>query len=72
MVDFPEELCPVIAQLTDGFSFAYLKELFVIVLWTIARSKSDEKTAMEMGVAENINSIKRGWLLNRWSCHSGP
>jgi len=53
MVDFPEELCPVIAQLTDGFSFAYLKELFVIVLLTIARSKSDEKTAMEMGVAEN-------------------
>ena len=37
LVDFPEELCGVIAKLSDGFSFAYMKELFVIALLTIAR-----------------------------------
>ncbi|KAF8847447.1 P-loop containing nucleoside triphosphate hydrolase protein [Acephala macrosclerotiorum] len=37
LVDFDEGLCRVIAQLSEGFSFAYLKELFVIALLTIAR-----------------------------------
>lgn len=37
MVDFPEELCAVVAKLTKGFSFAYLKELFVMALLTVAR-----------------------------------
>lgn len=42
-VDFPEELCDIIAQLTDGFSFAYLKELFVMALLRLARGfKGDE------------------------------
>ena len=40
LVDFPEELCPLIAKLSEGFSFAYLKELFVIALLTIARGAS--------------------------------
>jgi transitional endoplasmic reticulum ATPase len=40
LVDFQEELCPLIAKLSDGFSFAYLKELFVIALLTIARGAS--------------------------------
>lgn len=35
MVEFGEELCPVIAGMTEGFSFAYLKELFVSALLTI-------------------------------------
>jgi transitional endoplasmic reticulum ATPase len=37
IVYFPGELCPIIAKLTAGFSFAYMKELFVISLLTIAR-----------------------------------
>ncbi|KAH6669811.1 P-loop containing nucleoside triphosphate hydrolase protein [Halenospora varia] len=37
LVEFPEGLCAVVAGLTEGFSFAYLKELFVIALLTIAR-----------------------------------
>lgn len=37
LVEFPEGLCEVVAELTEGFSFAYLKELFVIALLTIAR-----------------------------------
>ena len=36
-VEFPEELCGVIAQLSEGFSFAYLKELFVMALLSLVR-----------------------------------
>ncbi|KAK3938713.1 putative proteasome-activating nucleotidase [Diplogelasinospora grovesii] len=35
-IDFPE-MCRLIAKMTDGFSFAYLKELFVTSLLTLAR-----------------------------------
>lgn len=28
-VDFPEEICAVMAKLTEGFTFAYLKETFI-------------------------------------------
>ena len=37
LVDFPEKAVPVIAKLTEGFSFAYLKELFVMTLLSVAR-----------------------------------
>lgn len=36
-IDFPETLASVIAQLTEGFSFAYLKELFVMALLSLVR-----------------------------------
>ncbi|OCL03024.1 P-loop containing nucleoside triphosphate hydrolase protein [Glonium stellatum] len=36
-IEFPTELCPIIGKLTEGFSFAYLKELFVMALLTVAR-----------------------------------
>ncbi|KAF4631341.1 hypothetical protein G7Y89_g6785 [Cudoniella acicularis] len=51
MVAFPEELCAVIAGLTEGFSFAYLKELFVIALMTIARGtvRDDGENEEEKG-----------------------
>lgn len=42
-VDFPEKLCDVIAQLSEGFSFAYLKELFVMSLLSLVRGfKGDD------------------------------
>ncbi|KAK1753695.1 P-loop containing nucleoside triphosphate hydrolase protein [Echria macrotheca] len=37
MVEFPDEICGVIAKLTDGFSFAYIKELFITSLLAVAR-----------------------------------
>jgi transitional endoplasmic reticulum ATPase len=43
MVDFPEDVCPIIAKLSEGFSFAYLKELFVIALLVIARGGKIEE-----------------------------
>lgn len=42
LVAFPEELCPVVAGLTEGFSFAYLKELFVASLLLLARGGPHE------------------------------
>lgn len=38
MVDFGEDVCLLVAKITEGFSFAYLKELFIVTLLGIARS----------------------------------
>lgn len=54
-VDFPEEICPLIAQLTEGFSFAYLKELFVTSLLMLARGSLDDKDEVE-GSDDGSNS----------------
>lgn len=41
-VDFPEELAGVVAALTDGFSFAYLKEVFVMALMCLVQGGTGE------------------------------
>ncbi|KAF2142123.1 uncharacterized protein K452DRAFT_227685 [Aplosporella prunicola CBS 121167] len=41
-IDFPEKLCPAIADITDDFSFAYLQEAFVATLLDIARSDGSD------------------------------
>jgi hypothetical protein len=41
-VDFPYEMCTIIAQLTEGYSFAYLKELFITSLLLLARGGVEE------------------------------
>jgi AAA+ superfamily predicted ATPase len=38
-VDFPDDVCHVIAKLTLGFSFAYLKELFISSLLILSQSQ---------------------------------
>ena len=40
-IEFPEKLCPAIANITDGFSFAYLQEAFVATLLVIAGKRSE-------------------------------
>jgi transitional endoplasmic reticulum ATPase len=40
-VEFPEKLSPAIADITKGFTFAYLKEAFVASLLAIARREND-------------------------------
>lgn len=37
IVAFPREMCPIIAKVTEEFSFAYLKELFITSLLLLAR-----------------------------------
>lgn len=42
-IAFPDELCEKMADITDGFSFAYMQEAFVAALLAIARgSKGDD------------------------------
>lgn len=53
-IEFPEELCGIVAQLTDGFSFAYLKELFVMALLSLVRgSKGDDFEIVEAEEADS-------------------
>jgi transitional endoplasmic reticulum ATPase len=49
LVEFPEALCPILARMTEGFSFAYLKELFIIALLTIARGAVDDLENSDSG-----------------------
>lgn len=42
-VDFPEEMSERIAEITDDFSFAYMKEAFVAALLVIV-ARTDEKS----------------------------
>ena len=42
IVDFPSKLCKPIAEITSGFTFAYLQELFVASLLDIAHRDDDE------------------------------
>lgn len=42
-IAFPDELCGKMADITDGFSFAYLQEAFVATLMAIASSQADEQ-----------------------------
>lgn len=39
---FEEDICAVVAQLTEGFSFAYLKELFVQTLLAIVGGRGED------------------------------
>jgi transitional endoplasmic reticulum ATPase len=52
-VDFPEDICHAIAKLTEKFTFAYLKELFVSSLLLLVGSGKDEfgGSASEMASA---------------------
>jgi hypothetical protein len=44
-------LCKAVADITDGFSFAYMQEAFVAALLAIAR-RSDEEGKEAAGVVE--------------------
>ena len=60
-VDFDPEICNVVARLTDGFSFAYMKELFVQTLLTIVGGRAsdiddeDEKEDEEISEGELVD-----------------
>ena len=45
-IEFPKKLCPAIASITDGFSFAYLQEAFVATLVVIAGRRSEAVDAL--------------------------
>lgn len=39
-IDFPQKLCPAMAHITPGFSFAFLQECFVATLLILARRET--------------------------------
>jgi transitional endoplasmic reticulum ATPase len=43
-IDFPEVLCGMIADITDDFSFAYMKEAFVATLLVLVVKKEELET----------------------------
>jgi transitional endoplasmic reticulum ATPase len=47
-VEFPDEMCSLVAKMSAGFSFAYLKELFVMALLAIARGGTGDEEAAVM------------------------
>jgi len=51
-VDFPDEVSQVVAKMTEGFTFAYLKELFISSLLIVARNRQAE---VEEAEDENEN-----------------
>ena len=40
-IEFPKRICPAVALITDGFSFAYMQEAFVATLLAIAQERSE-------------------------------
>lgn len=40
-IEFPKKLCPAMASVTDGFSFAFMQECFVATLLTLANDEAD-------------------------------
>jgi len=48
-LEFTEEICPVIADMTEGFSYAYMKELIMASLLTVANGGSGMDDAVETG-----------------------
>ncbi|KAK3986401.1 putative ATPase [Cladorrhinum sp. PSN332] len=57
---FPDKLCTAIANITDGFSFAYIQEAFVAALLVIARD-SEVPNAFE-GPIKDANEFESGWV----------
>ena len=56
-VDFPEEVCGIVAKLTDGFSFAYMKELFITSLLALFRGQIDVENEVTSGAQEEQAAV---------------
>lgn len=62
-IDFPEKLSPAIADITQDFTFAYMKEAFVASLLALARREEDGDDGDECGQTisrlEDVEAILR-------------
>ncbi|KIJ51932.1 hypothetical protein M422DRAFT_26292 [Sphaerobolus stellatus SS14] len=57
-IEFPDSLVDEVADLTDKFSFAYLKEAFVSTLVTLAGIEGDDKPSFEKLLKEEIQTLR--------------
>lgn len=65
-IEFPDKMCPAVAKITKGFSFAYLQEAMIASLLAIAREEDGfvERICMEcMEAHEKLGSScdREGW-----------
>ncbi|KAL9096156.1 MAG: hypothetical protein Q9165_001679 [Trypethelium subeluteriae] len=58
-VIFPSKLCPAIASITHGFSFAYIQEAFVAALLQIARGLTDYASKRTSAVSSDSENDDR-------------
>ncbi|RYC56798.1 hypothetical protein CHU98_g9410 [Xylaria longipes] len=58
-VEFPDELCKAIAEITDKFSFAYMQEAFVAALLAMARRSKGGERRSEESLTRDVGG---GWL----------
>lgn len=56
-IEFHEDTCNVVAQLTEGFSFAYLKELFVQTLLAIVGGRDDAEEESDDGYVTVTDAV---------------
>ena len=69
-VEFPEDLCESIADITEGFSYAYLKEAFVTSLLSIVGSrrnpnKENSNTRDVNGETSNLEKVLLGRVMKK-------
>lgn len=62
-VDFPDELCDI-AKVTEGFSFAYLKELFISSLLTLSHGQVTLDNDNDVNDAKVNNTDINGAVVN--------
>ncbi len=66
-VDFPARMCSAIAEITDGFSFAYLQEAFISSLLVLVNSQregvSNERS--QKPVSEILESVVLWRVMNK-------
>jgi hypothetical protein len=70
-IDFPNELPPAIADITDGFSFAYLQELFIASMLVIARGDTDSSDRQDKG-GDDLDKYKLWRVLKRGKVSAEP
>ncbi|KAJ7904686.1 P-loop containing nucleoside triphosphate hydrolase protein [Mycena olivaceomarginata] len=58
-IEFPDALVDEVADLTDKFSFAYLKEAFVSSLVTLAGYEGDDKPSFPSALKAQIKTLRK-------------
>lgn len=59
-LEFPEEACAIIATLTEDFTFAYLKELFITTLLAVARGVNADELEWDVVGNSSAQSSTKG------------
>ncbi|EXJ70486.1 uncharacterized protein A1O5_06555 [Cladophialophora psammophila CBS 110553] len=69
-IEFPDEICPAAAKITDDFSFAYIQEAFVTALLEIARDTDRGGRGGETatGKDEKMEELHEQWDLLEIDC----